>query len=245
MDPIKNAEFVNEVMEKEYPLRNFRNLSGETEAVVRKESVYDKSALDAIFQLTDKEKTGVDKNTYEGEVQIKIAGFGGQGVLSLGLAIARAGVSAGRHVSWYPSYGPEQRGGTSNCAVILSRREIGSPVIQEIDILVAFNRPSLEKFAGEVKMGGLILYESTIGEFQPPRAVKTLAVPAQEIAKEAGSAKALNTVMLGVMMALGNMALEEADFNKALAETFAGKSNLLELNQAVLAKGAAWARENV
>ena len=149
MDPIKNAEFVNEMMEKEYPLGNLRDLSGEAEPIVRKESVYQKSALDAIFQLgEEKESVGSD-NGYEGEVHAKIAGFGGQGVLSLGLVVARAGVSAGRHVSWYPSYGPEQRGGTSNCAVILSSREIGSPVIHEIDILVAF-KPS---FPGKICRG--------------------------------------------------------------------------------------------
>jgi 2-oxoisovalerate ferredoxin oxidoreductase beta subunit len=245
MDPVKNVEFINEVMEKEYPLGNLRNVSSEAEAIVRKESIYEKSALDNIFQLGKEEKESSAESGYEGEVQIKIAGFGGQGVLSLGLAVARAGVSAGRHVSWYPSYGPEQRGGTSNCAVILSSEEIGSPVIQEIDILVAFNRPSLEKFAGDVKKDGLILYERTIGEFTSPPAVKILAVPAQEIAQKAGSAKALNTVMLGVMMAVGNMALGENDFSKALAETFAGKSHLLELNRTILKKGAAWGHKNV
>ena len=244
MDPLKNAEFVNEMMEKEYPLGNLRDLSGEAESIARKESVYQKSALDAIFQLGEEKESVAADNGYEGEVQVKIAGFGGQGVLSLGLAVARAGVSAGRHVSWYPSYGPEQRGGTSNCAVILSSREIGSPVIHEIDILVAFNRPSLEKFAGDVKAGGLLLYESSIGDFPFPSGIKTLAVPAQQIAKDAGSAKALNTVMLGVMMAVGNMNLRENDFSKALAETFAGKPHLLELNQDILEKGAAWAQEN-
>ena len=244
MDPLKNAEFVNESMEKEFPLGNLRDSSEEATPIVRKDSDYSKTTLDQIFHLAKSHEIVQEEGGYEGEVQVKIAGFGGQGVLSLGLAIARAGCSAGRHVSWYPSYGPEQRGGTSNCAVILSSLEIGSPVIHEIDILIAFNRPSLEKFAKEVKQGGLILYEATIGDFELPAGVKAVAVPAQEIAKEAGSAKALNTVMLGVLMGHGDLVLSESDFSEALAETFDGKPQLHDLNQEVLQRGAAWAREN-
>lgn len=245
MDPLKNAEFVTEVMEKEFPLGNFRDLSEEAAAIVRPESDYSQATLDRIFNLAKSHEINLEEGGYEGEVQVKIAGFGGQGVLSLGLAIARGGCAAGRHVSWYPSYGPEQRGGTSNCAVILSSQEIGSPVIHDIDILIAFNRPSLEKFAGDVKPGGLILYEAAIGDFSFPAGVKGVPVPAQEIAKNAGSAKALNTVMLGVLMGHGDLALSEEDFMEALAETFDGKSHLLELNQEILKKGAAWAQENL
>ncbi len=99
---------------------------------------------------------------------IKISGFGGQGVLSMGLIIAQAACKARRHVSWYPSYGPEQRGGTSNCTVVISGEMIGSPVVHRPDILVALNKPSLEEFAGRVKNEGIILYDSEIGEFEAP-----------------------------------------------------------------------------
>ncbi len=97
---------------------------------------------------------------------VKMAGFGGQGVLSMGVILARAACGAGKFVSWYPSYGPEQRGGTANCAVVISGQPIGSPVIYEADVLVAMNRPSLEKFSRELKPGGLLLYNADIGEVQ-------------------------------------------------------------------------------
>ena len=95
MDSLQNAEFVNEVMEKEFPLGNFRDLSAEAVPIVREESDYSKAALDKIFHLGKGQEVGHEKDGYEGEVQVKVAGFGGQGVLSLGLAVARAGVSAG------------------------------------------------------------------------------------------------------------------------------------------------------
>ena len=89
--------------------------------------------------------------------------------MSMGLTIARAGYNSGRFVSWYPDYGPEQRGGTSNCSVVVSGLPIGSPVVDHPDVLVAFNRPSLVKFASTVKKGGVILYDSMAGQFQGPK----------------------------------------------------------------------------
>jgi 2-oxoisovalerate ferredoxin oxidoreductase beta subunit len=140
---------------------------------------------------------------------VKIAGFGGQGVLSMGLTLARAGCRDQRYTSWYPSYGPEQRGGTSNCSVVISGESIGSPVVYESDVLIALNQPSLEKFAGDVKEGGVILYDATISGVEVPKNVRSIAVPAMQIAKDAGSVKAANTVMLGVMMELGDTGLPE------------------------------------
>ncbi|WMW24958.1 2-oxoacid:acceptor oxidoreductase family protein [Methanolobus sediminis] len=241
----QSTAFVNEEMEKEFPLGNFRDLSEETEPLCRGDSVFDKNSIDDLFNLETESSPDAKLDPSFPEVQIKAAGFGGQGVLSMGLTLAHAGCDAQRFVSWYPSYGPEQRGGTSNCSVVVSGESIGSPVVYTPDVLVAMNRPSLEKFAFEVKEGGYILYDSAIGECDIPEGIKGVAVPAVKIAGDAGSEKAANTVMLGVIMALGITGLDEKHFKAALAETFAKKPKLIPLNHAVLEAAAVWAKENI
>ncbi|WP_342304860.1 2-oxoacid:acceptor oxidoreductase family protein [Methanolobus sp. ZRKC5] len=241
----QSTKFVNEQMEQEFPLGNLRDLSAETEPLLRENSVFDKEAIDALFNLETESSADAILNPSLPEVQIKAAGFGGQGVLSMGLTLAHAGCDGQRFVSWYPSYGPEQRGGTSNCSVVVSGESIGSPVVYTPDVLVAMNRPSLEKFAVDVKEGGYILYDSTIGECDIPEGVTGVAVPAIKIAGDAGSEKAANTVMLGVIMALGITGLGEDNFKAALAETFSKKPKLIPLNHAVLDAAAAWTKENI
>ena len=159
----------------------------------------------------------------------------------MGVMLARAACSAGKFVSWYPSYGPEQRGGTANCGVVVSGSPIASPVVAQADVLVAMNRPSLEKFAGEVKPGGLLLYNEAIGEFQAPEGVRTLAVPAQELATEGGSPRATNTAMIGVLSALGGLGLADEAFQQAIAANFAGKEKVVKPNEAVFAFAQQWA----
>ena len=163
----------------------------------------------------------------------------------MGLTLARAGCRDQRYASWYPSYGPEQRGGTSNCSVVISGESIGSPVVYESDVLVALNQPSLEKFANDVKKGGLILYDDTIGDFDTPEGVRAIAVPSMQIAKDAGSVKAANTVMLGVLMAQGDTRLPEKVFREAIEDTFASKPKLIPMNLDILEAGAKWSRENI
>jgi 2-oxoisovalerate ferredoxin oxidoreductase beta subunit len=245
MDSIKAAEFVNNEMEREFPPGNFRDTSAEKEPLRRAESDYSKSALDRLFHLDTQASNDALAAPDFGNVHVKLAGFGGQGVLSLGLILARAAQHDRKHVSWYPSYGPEQRGGTSNCSVVVSGAPIGSPVVYNPDILIAMNRPSLEKFAGDVPAGGTIIYEAAMGEVDIPAGVKGYAVPAVQIAREAGTEKAANTVILGVIMALGGTRLPESVFASAVAETFAKKPKLIPMNQKILETGAAWARENL
>jgi len=241
----QSTKFVNEEMEPEFPLGNFRDSSEDTASLQRADSDFSKESIDELFNLeTESVPNAVIDNNFP-EVQIKAAGFGGQGVLSMGLTIAHAGCDAGRFVSWYPAYGPEQRGGTSNCSVVVSGESIGSPIVYVPDVLIAMNRPSLEKFVADVKEGGVILYDSSIGEFDIPNGVKGIAVPAVQIATEAGSGKAANTAMIGVMLALGVTGLSEDDFKSAIAETFSKKPKLIPLNYAVLEAAASWARENV
>jgi Pyruvate/2-oxoacid:ferredoxin oxidoreductase gamma subunit len=134
--------------------------------------------------------------------RIKAAGFGGQGVLFLGGLIAEAGMLVGRAVSWLPSYGPEMRGGTAHCHVILSDVEVDSPLVTRASVLFALNGPSLERFAGEVIEGGLIVYDSSLVP-QPPSVpgVEALGLPATTIAEGLGSARVANLVSLGAYIA--------------------------------------------
>ncbi len=133
--------------------------------------------------------------------EIIIAGFGGQGVLFLGEVLARAGVREGREVTWLPSYGPEQRGGTANCTVVISDEPVGSPVVADPSILIVLNRPSLDRFEPQVRAGGLIVYDSTMIGRAPGRSdVTAVAVPATAAASDLGSARVANVILLGALL---------------------------------------------
>ncbi len=235
------TRFVAEQMEAEFPLGTLRDRTAETAPVVRAESDYRKETLDHLLGLDTDQAPDAKLDSAAPTFSVKMAGFGGQGVLSMGVMLARAACGAGKYVSWYPSYGPEQRGGTANCGVVISGSPIGSPMVSSADVLVAMNRPSLEKFAGEVKAGGLLLYNAAIGEFKTPVGVRALAVPVQELATEGGSPRASNTAMIGVLAALGGLGLSDAEFCQAIASNFAGKEKVVQQNEAVFAFSKRWA----
>ena len=130
------------------------------------------------------------------------AGFGGQGIMVLGQLVAYTGNEEGRNVSWIPSYGPEMRGGTANCCVVISDEKVGSPVVFEADVVVVMNQPSLIKFKDEVKKGGVLIYNSDLVKLEGVRSdIRTVAVPANTIASEEGSDKVANIAMLGALVA--------------------------------------------
>ncbi|MDR0993372.1 MAG: 2-oxoacid:acceptor oxidoreductase family protein [Verrucomicrobiota bacterium] len=233
--------FVAELMEKEFPLGTVRDNSAEARPIVRDQSDYNKATLDKLLNLDTDQAPDAKLDPQAPTFGLKMAGFGGQGVLSIGVILARAACSDGKFVSWYPSYGPEQRGGTANCGVVISGKPIGSPVVSASDLLVAMNRPSLEKFAGEVKSGGLILYDKAIGAFDFSEGVRALAVPALELAKEGGSARATNTAMVGVIAALGGLGLPDSAYASAIEMNFAGKGNVIDANKTVFAYAKSWA----
>ena len=133
--------------------------------------------------------------------QILLAGFGGQGVLFAGKFLAYKGLLEGRHVSWLPSYGPEMRGGTANCSVILSDTDVGSPIVTRPDILVAMNLPSLDKYEEKVAPGGTIIYDSTLISRPLGRTdVKAVALPATKIASDAGYPTLSNMLLMGALL---------------------------------------------
>lgn len=171
--------------------------------------------------------------------EVIFAGFGGQGVLSMGKMVAYAGMMKGMNVSWLPSYGPEMRGGTANCNVIVSDDLIGSPVVTDADTLIVMNRPSLDKFEDWVKPGGKIFVNSSLIERRVEREdVDVFYFPVNEIAAECGSAKAANMVMLGAYIKLKGF-LNEQDLLGAFIKVFGeGKKDLLPLNEKAVVEGA-------
>lgn len=128
---------------------------------------------------------------------VVIAGFGGQGVLFLGKLIAYCGLISGKEVSWLPSYGPEMRGGTANCNVCVSDEPIGSPIIANPDILIAMNRPSLEKYASAVKEGGVIVFDSSLASLSCEVKARAFGVPATGLSGKEGLDGLANMIVFG------------------------------------------------
>lgn len=132
--------------------------------------------------------------------EIIFAGFGGQGVILAGKILALAGMNEDKYVSHIPSYGAEMRGGTANCSVIVSDDEVASPVIEKPDVVVALNKPSMTKFEKWLKPGGLLIYNSSLIDIKPVRTdIKTIALPANEIAVETDNPRGSNMVALGCL----------------------------------------------
>jgi 2-oxoglutarate ferredoxin oxidoreductase subunit gamma len=175
------------------------------------------------------------------ESKIICAGFGGQGVMSMGRLIAYTGMLQGLEVSWLPSYGPEMRGGTANCHVIVSDHPVGSPIIhRDATVAIVMNLPSMRKFENELIPGGLLVVNESLIEEGPERTdVEVLRVRANEIAGEVGSAKAANMVMLGAF--LGRTGLFSLNaVGDALQKVFGPKkAHFLPVNESALSRGAA------
>jgi len=169
--------------------------------------------------------------------EVMFAGFGGQGILLMGDILAHAGMEAGFEVAWIPSYGPEMRGGTAYCLVVISDRAIGSPIIKNPLHLVAMNRPSLEKFAPLVKPNGVVVINSSLIPVRADRDdVDELLIPANDIAKDVGSVKAANVVALAAFVARSKI----VDFDllrQCVKGMFAGREKLIPLNLEALERG--------
>lgn len=172
--------------------------------------------------------------------EIIFAGFGGQGILSMGKFLAYAGMDENMSVSWLPSYGPEMRGGTANCSVILTDENIGSPIVYEADSVVVMNRPSLDKFEKAVVPGGLLIIDSDLVTRDPERSdIEIIKIPAQTEAENVGSKKIANMVLLGALVKKTGIVPMEAIFD-ALQNH--GKKEFFELNKAALEKGAEYVK---
>ncbi|MCX7884302.1 MAG: 2-oxoacid:acceptor oxidoreductase family protein [Caloramator sp.] len=172
---------------------------------------------------------------------IIFAGFGGQGILSMGKFLAYAGMEENLNVSWLPSYGPEMRGGTANCSVIVSDDNIGSPIVYDATTVVVMNRPSLDKFEHSVIKGGLLIIDSDLVNRDTERTdIEVIKIPAQKVAEEVGSKKIANMVLLGALVEKTKIVKMES-LLKALKDH--GKEQFYEMNKKALEKGAEYAKK--
>lgn len=172
------------------------------------------------------------------KAEIIIAGFGGQGVLSMGKILAYSGLMEDKEVTWMPSYGPEQRGGTANVTVILSDEKISSPILDSYDMVVVLNQQSLDKFESKVKPGGVLIYDN-YGIHTPPTRtdIKVYKIEAMEATFDMGNNKAFNMIVLGAMLKISPVVSIESVL-KGLKKTLPERHHhLIPMNEEALRKG--------
>lgn len=170
--------------------------------------------------------------------EILIAGFGGQGILFAGKFLANMGMLEGRHLSWLPSYGPEMRGGTANCSVVLSDDPIGSPIVNKPDVLVAMNLPSLDKYEDTVATGGSVFVDSSLIERKVRRSdVRVFYVPATKMAQEENVPGLANMIIVGKMMKECDFLPYEGIENAVRTVVSAKHANLFDVNMKAIGLG--------
>ncbi len=251
INPVDSKKWIKENMEKVFPVGAVKDRSEQIPPSKAEPRPFLTEGLHALLNIEAGDEGEIAPATARrvrpaanyANPRIKIAGFGGQGVLLLGVGLADCGMRAGYQVSWLPSYGPEMRGGTANCHVRISETPIGSPVVEEADVLIAMNKPSLVKFEADLRPRGLLLYDSALIDIQPTRKdIEVLALPATTLADELGSTKVSNMVMLGAYVARSGL-LDLAEVKSGLAHFIKAKQTLA-LNEKAIQRGADFVRES-
>ena len=176
------------------------------------------------------------------QTEVIMSGFGGQGLMMIGKLLAYAGLEEGKEVTWLPSYGPEMRGGTANCTVVIADEPIGSPLISSPKAAIVMNRPSLEKFAPTVQKDGIVVVNSTMISVTSDRTdLHCFRIKADDLAAELGSRRSANLVMLGAYIGLDEVVSHET-LIKAIEKTFASKKQFIDVNRRAFMKGHELAR---
>jgi 2-oxoglutarate ferredoxin oxidoreductase subunit gamma len=179
------------------------------------------------------------------QTEVFLAGFGGQGVMFAGQVLSYAAMDAGKEVTWIPSYGPEMRGGTANCTVVIADEEIGSPLVQNPPAVIVMNLPSLDKYESMVKPGGVLVVNSSMVDRDVNRSdITWISLPCNEIAEQAGNKRMANVVATGALLALVPvLTLDEVE--SALRAHMPGRhKDLLAKNVEALKRGAEYALEH-
>ena len=226
------AAFCINEMEKEFPLGVFRDETARGALSVR--PIPQVASCRELFAEKDAVPAAETDASFP-ERRFKFAGYGGQGILSLGLTVAEAARLERRHTLWFPSYGPEQRGGSANCSVVVSGTPIGSPTVEHPDVLVCMNQPAYERFVGDVKTGGTVIVDETVPvKVRPPEGVRLIVWPAIRMAEEFGVPKAANTMMLAALKKFKCTGLSDESLENALVASFRKKPALGEKNRELL-----------
>jgi 2-oxoisovalerate ferredoxin oxidoreductase beta subunit len=242
--PVEAQKWVQEKMIPVFPLVVTRDRKPE----VQQETAPPQRPVAEVLELTEPkaERAAGPGHAAHGfeQIRIKVAGFGGQGVLLLGQLLAEMGVMGGLEVTWLPSYGPEMRSGSAHCHVCLSRERIGSPLVSQPDVLIAMNEVSLRKFAHEVAAHGLILYNGAAlpADFELPEA-RVACIPATDIADKLGFARAANIVLLGALLEETGCLEPETALDAIGAKV--KKPEVLEVNRKALEEGREFVDQKV
>ena len=235
--PVEACRWIDRVAVPLFPTGVLKDIIDEVSPQIRSLEHPDFHAiLDAVGRDEPADERGAQVPLPYPVVKLKIAGFGGQGILSAGTLLADAMMKQGVNVTWLPAYGPEVRGGFAHCSVVISHETIGSPIVDIPNILVALNKPSLFKFGPLVPKDGLIIYNSSIIDEVPQDiAARMIAIPGSDLAQQAGSVKATNVVMLAKLLKETGM-LQPSDMHPVLREAFP-KEIVFNLNVAALELG--------
>jgi 2-oxoisovalerate ferredoxin oxidoreductase beta subunit len=235
-DPVEARRWVGEMMIPNFPLNVFRDRKPDPVP----SNLPPQKTVSEVLELSPKHEAAIGRGSkhqhHFKEFGVKIAGFGGQGVLLLGQLLTEMGMREGLEVSWLPSYGPEMRSGSAHCHVFFSRERIGSPLISHPDVLIAMNEISLRKFASQVAPGGVILYnrDKLPDDLSIPQA-RIICIPASEIADGLGSTKATNIVMMGAL--LEETECLSPDTASGVLASKIKRTELLETNRQALTAG--------
>ncbi|NCQ34901.1 2-ketoisovalerate ferredoxin oxidoreductase [bacterium] len=238
MDPTVSRDWMVDEMTKVFPLGVFKDESENVDEGTW-DRVYKPFDTGQVNEYLDRLKTSMTEGepiVLKENLHCKFAGFGGQGILTLGLFLSQIGMRAGQQVSWFPAYGPEMRGGTANCSVNLSNARIGSPLVDKPNVLVVMNQPSLDAFEHAVPDGGLIIADSTIVASQPDsKRLRVVMIPASKIADEVGTPKIANVVVLGALAAATGAFSPE--YCMETLRSVIKKKNLIEMNMEAFRRG--------
>ena len=238
MTPVQAKQWLEDNLIKQFPLGVYKDLTEEIEAKESAKNIFSIDGLKEKLSIPTKDaRSGSSvKKVEEQNYKLKIAGFGGQGILLLGLGMAQAAMQAGYNVSWLPSYGPEMRGGTANCHVNISSDRIGSPLVSKPSVVIAMNLPSMEKFQSEIEDGGLLIYDTSLIPKKPDRNdIKVLGIPATQIADNLGNTRIANMVIMGAFIAYTSVLDKQAVIDAL--PFFIRRKNLIPLNEKAIVEG--------
>ncbi len=238
-DSVQSMRWIEEVMLPQFPLGVYRDITDDVVPYEQKKiSLTPEEILRTLEIGTEERREAAKRDIPEKykNPEVKIAGFGGQGVLLLGAALAQAGMLDDHHVSWLPSYGPEMRGGTANCHVNIRDIEVGSPMVTDPTVLIALNRPSLEKFEDDVVSGGLIIYDTSLIDIKVKRTdVEIMELPATRMADNLGNTRTANMITLAAYAGYSGMFSKETLY-ETLKSAIKHKK-LIEINQKAIGIG--------
>jgi len=237
MDPVESRQWITDAMAKVFPAQVFCDRRKETPSRTRQRITVPLHDYRSILGV-DGDGIASNGDSIRAEThRMILAGFGGQGVLSLGMILAKTGMLRGHRVSWLPSYGPEMRGGTANCHVVLSNERIGSPLVSTPTMVVAFNEPSLQKFGPMVAPGGTVVYDdSFVTKRWEHKGIEIHRIPFARMANNLGSSKSMNMVAFGAINAILRLFPEELVASQIER---LGRAEWREINRKAYGAGAA------